>query len=53
MEGRPDQVQQVLVPVARDRFSEISGLEINIVGSMVRNRSLPVIKHVLVNVPLL
>lgn len=56
MEGQPNQVQQMLVPVTRDRFSEISGLEPNIVESMVRNRSLPVIKlskHVLVNVPLL
>ncbi len=44
MEGQPNQVQQVLVPVTRDRFSELSGIEINIVESMVRNRSLPVIK---------
>jgi hypothetical protein len=54
MEGQPNQVQQVLVPVTRERFSELSGLELNIVESMVRNRSIPTIKigkHVLVNVP--
>ena len=56
MEGTPNQVQQVLVPVTRDRFAELSGLELNIVESMVRNRSIPTIKigkHVMVNVPLL
>ena len=47
---------QVLVPVTRERFSELTGIELNIVESLVKNRSVPVIKigkHVLVNVPAL
>ena len=44
----------MLVPVTLERLAEFSGLELNIVESMVRNRSISTIKigkHVMVNFP--